>query len=152
MRQFSLPLQEDTNRPVARIDTFYGYTAMLDTGAVYPVWVRSEEILKGLGAELVKERVTFGGFGGTSSGNLYRLETVEIGELVFPGLPVIAYRIDLPCYMIMSATMFRNLIYEVDDFNHSLNVTIPDPEQTIRNLKVWDSDGRLHVAIQSMKR
>ena len=151
MRQFSLPLQEDTNRPVARIDSFHGYTAMLDTGAIYPVWVRSEEILRELGAELVKKSVTFGGFGGISSGNLYKIESVQIGDLTFPGLTVIAYRIDLPCYMIMSATMFRNLIYEVDDFNHSLNFTIPDTEHLVRNLKVWDRDGKLHVAIQADK-
>ena len=95
------------------------------------------------------DRVQFSGFGGSSEGKLYRLEMVQIGELFYPGLNIISCRIDIPCFMILSATMFRSLIYEVDDYNHSLNFTIPDKESTVRNLKIWDSKGKLHVACQS---
>lgn len=51
--------------------------------------------------------------------------------------------------MILSATMFRNLMYEIDDKNHKLNVTIPDGESEIRNLIIRDSNGKLHVLVQS---
>ncbi|MBR1742580.1 MAG: hypothetical protein IJ733_12090 [Lachnospiraceae bacterium] len=48
-----------------------------------------------------------------------------------------------------SATLFRNLIYEIDDFNHRFNVTIPDTQSTVRNLAIWDEKGNLHVACTS---
>ncbi len=51
--------------------------------------------------------------------------------------------------MIMSATMFRHLIYEIDDHNYKFNVTIPDKESEVRNLVIWDSEGKLHVACNS---
>ena len=38
--------------------------------------------------------------------------------------------LEVPFNMILSATMFQNLIYEIDDKNHKLNVTIPDEEST----------------------
>jgi len=34
--------------------------------------------------------------------------------------------------------MFSGLIYEMDDKNHKLNVTIPDDESMVRNLVVRD--------------
>ena len=55
----------------------------------------------------------------------------------------------MPCYMIQSATMFRNLIYEIDDYNNRFNITVPDTEPEVRNLRIWDKGGRLHVAVTS---
>ena len=69
MMQFCLPLKDDVKRPVARIDSFYGIDALLDTGAVYPVWVQDEEILADIGGEVVLEQVEFGGYGGTKKGS-----------------------------------------------------------------------------------
>lgn len=45
--------------------------------------------------------------------------------------------------------MFHGLIYEIDDRNHKLNITIPDDENTVRNLKIEDANGRLHVLCTS---
>ena len=39
--------------------------------------------------------------------------------------------------------MFQNLIYEIDDKNHRLNVTIRDDEGMVRNLHIVNSDGRI---------
>lgn len=52
---------------------------------------------------------------------------------------------DTSFQLILSATMFQNLIYEIDDKNHKLNVNIPDDENIVRNLRIIDSNGRLHV-------
>lgn len=41
-------------------------------------------------------------------------------------------------------------MYEIDDKNHKLNVTIPDDESTIRNLKIEDSNGKLHILCHSI--
>ena len=38
----------------------------------------------------------------------------------------------------------------VDDKHHRLNITIPDDESLIRNLRVVDKEGNLHVLCSSM--
>ncbi len=149
MRHFTLTLQEKTQRPVAHLRNFYGLDAMLDTGALFPIWVAGEQTLLELGGSLVKEKVEFGGFGGMTEGKLYKLPMMKVGNLIFPEFHIISCQIRIPCQIILSATMFRNLIYEVDDFNHKFNVTIPDSQSEVRNLVIWDSNGILHIACTS---
>lgn len=36
-------------------------------------------------------------------------------------------------------------MYEFDDKNHKLNITIPEGESNIRNLKVVDISGKMHI-------
>lgn len=152
MKQFTLNLDVTQQRPVIDLKNF---TALLDTGAYFPVWTAHERILlKKFDAKLVKKNVSFTGFGGIATGNLYRI-MFELGDLIFPSLPIITNSdITVPFNMILSATMLKGLIYEIDDSNHKFNVTIPDKESTIRNLKVESSDGQLHILCnsESMKR
>lgn len=149
MKQFTLGLYENIQRPVVFLEDWHKYDAMLDTGALFPVWIAEEETLEKLGAKCVEKYVQFGGFGGETIGNLYRLPYFKIGSLVFPNFPIIASRIQAPWHMIMSATMFSHLRYEIDDDNHKLNVTIPDTQSEVRNLKIWSSDGGLQVLCTS---
>ncbi|WP_029543021.1 aspartyl protease family protein [Selenomonas sp. AB3002] len=145
MNQFTLRLREDVQRPTAILTNFSHLHAMLDTGAVLPVWVSNETLLKSLGGVPIAPDQPFGGFGGMTTGTIYRLPTFQIGELIFPEFPIIASRIDLPCQMILSATMFNGLIYEIDDWNHKFNVTIPDHESHVRKLTIEDKNGTLHI-------
>lgn len=145
MKQFTLDLNENIQRPVTRLTEWHQFDVMLDTGALFPVWVDEEKALIKLGAECIKEKVTFGGFGGEAVGNLYRLPFFKIGELVFPWLPVISCRVNAPCQMILSASMFSKLRYEIDDENHKLNVVIPDAQSVVRNMTIWDENGHLQV-------
>ena len=46
MKQFTLPLKKNTQRPVVVLNEFYDLEVMLDTGALFPVWVEDEELLK----------------------------------------------------------------------------------------------------------
>ena len=119
---------------------------MLDTGAVLPVWASNEEHLKDIGAVLVALNQPFGGM---TRGSLYRIPLFRCGNLLYPELPVVACRSDLPCQMILSATMFSGLIYEVDDFRHRFNVTIPDTQSHVRKLAIEDRNGKLHVLCTS---
>ena len=52
---------------------------------------------------------------------------------------------EVPFQLILSATMFDNLIYEIDCKNYNLNVTIPSDESAVRNLRIKDTEGRLYV-------
>lgn len=151
MKQLSLKLQKKAQRPVVKLVDFYGIDAMLDSGALFPVWVEDEELLLDMGGKVVLDEVEFGGFGGSAKGRLYKIPYLKIGELTYPGFHIIACKMSLPCQMLMSSTMFTKLIYEVDDYNRRLNITIPDTESTVRNLVIWDSEGHLHVACNSEK-
>lgn len=56
-------LEPNVNRPIIRLDNiFKGCTALLDTGAVFPVWTKSVVLLRQLGAILYKKNLTFSGF------------------------------------------------------------------------------------------
>lgn len=148
MKQMTLDLDKSLQRPVVMLSN--GLKALLDTGAYIPVWVGGEQILsRELGAELVKEDISFTGFGGAAYGNLYKV-TLQIGELLYPHMHIIANSdLDVPFHMVLSATMFSHLIYEIDDYNHKLNVSIPDSESFVRNLRIVDRNGKLYVLCSS---
>lgn len=148
MQQMTLDLDFEQQRPVVVLDD--GLTGLLDTGAYLPVWVDDEDILTDLmGAELIQKDVEFTGFGGVARGNLYRA-TFKVGNLIYPNMTIIANsELDVPFNMVLSASMFQHLIYEVDDDNHKFNVTIPDKESNVRNLVIEDRDGKLFVLCNS---
>ena len=147
MKQFILNINSRYQRPIIQLDSWYNFEALLDTGAFFPVWTADEGILNALGGKCVKDNVVFGGFGGETRGNLYELKSMLIGGLIFPRIHMIACKDlkDVPFQLILSATMFSGLIYEIDDKNHKLNVTIPDDESMVRNLTIKDSEGKLHI-------
>ena len=149
MKQFSLLLDENMQRPVICLEDWYHLNAMIDTGSLFPIWIASERTLEGVGGKKIQENVSFGGFGGEAKGNLYRLPLLKIGELVYPEMPIIACEIELPCDLILSASMFSHLNYEIDDENHRFNVTIPEAQSNIRSLKIWDEKGHLRVLCTS---
>lgn len=146
MRQFTLNLLED-QRPIMyfNMGNNVKVNAMLDTGALFPMWVTDEDILANLGAVIIKRRVEISGIGGKAQGNLYKMNHIEVGGLVYPGIYIIACKMDLPCHILLSSTMFQGLIIEIDDKNHKLNVSIPEDESNVRNLSIEDKNGRLHV-------
>lgn len=151
MKQFTLELANDTQRPIAILENWNNVRALLDTGAHFPVWVDDEVLLQSLGGRCIKKGVTFGGFGGKATGNLYVLPVMQLGDLIFPNIHIItcdSFK-ESPFQMILSATMFSGLIYEIDDKHHKLNITIPNGESNVRNLTIKSKDGRLHVLCQS---
>ena len=48
MKQFTLHTKEFVQRPIIILDNFFFLDAMLDTGAVLPVWVEDEETLRAI--------------------------------------------------------------------------------------------------------
>lgn len=143
-------LNEKFQRPIIYLNNWYRLNALLDTGALFPVWTAPEEALISIGAAKIKENVKFSGFGGETYGNLYRLKSVSIGKLIFPEMAIISCNDlkNVPYHIILSATMFHNLIYEIDIKNHKLNIIVPDDESTVRNLRIEDTNGKLHILCQ----
>ena len=128
MRRFMLNLNSRYQRPVIQLSSWHNFEALLDTGAFFPVWTANERILNVLGGKCVKN------------------------NLVFPSIHIIACKDleDVPFQLILSATMFSGLIYEIDDKKHKLNVTIPNDESMVRNLAIKDSKGKLHIMYESI--
>jgi hypothetical protein len=127
-----------------------GLTSLLDTGAFIPVWTASEKLLtQRLNAQALNRKVPITGFGGVTYGNAYNV-TLYIGALVFPNMPIVANsELNTPFPLILSATMFDGLIYEINTKTHRLNITVPNDESNIRNLKVEDAHGKLHIFCNS---
>lgn len=120
MKQYTLKLDNTRQRPVVILNN--GLTALLDTGAYIPVWTDDEDILTSeLGAELVRKDVPLSGFGGCTHGNLYKVN-IDIGGILYPNMHIIANNeINATFNLILSATMFEGLIYQIDTVNHVLN-------------------------------
>lgn len=151
MKQFTLGLNKANQKPIVELKTWYNFDALLDIGALFPVWTAAEPLITKIGGILIKQGITFGGFGGQTIGNLYQLEKFVLGDLVFPNMAIITCNDlkDVPYQLILSATMFSNLIYEIDDRNKKFNVTIPDSESIVRRLAIEDFNGKLHVLCSS---
>ena len=148
MKQITLPLSIINDpRPIVHIENFFEIDAMLDTGAALPVWVEEESYLQAVGGVKIREKFAFSGFGGNVKGTLYRTPAFKLGEITFPHLPIVVARMNAPFYMLLSATMFSRLIYEIDDFHHKLNITVPDGESTTRNIVVRKVNGRLKIVL-----
>ena len=45
MKEMIINLDKNTRRPVAKLDWFYNCNALLDTGALVPVWTAPVDIL-----------------------------------------------------------------------------------------------------------
>lgn len=145
MRQLTLQLNRLTDRPVVTLGII---KALLDTGSRFPVWVGPKSIFHAnFKAQLVKSGVQFTGFGGVVQGDLYKMQCFVFGSLIYPDLPVVVC--DNICEefdLILSATMFSGLIYEIDEVNHRLNVTIPSGTGAVRKLTISESGNRLAIA------
>ena len=149
MRQFTIRLYEDADLPLMSLDNWHRLDAMLDTGSRFSVWTAEESLLQEFGAKLKIRDAEFGGFGGKAKGNVYEIPSFQFGDLIYPNMNIIASQLEVPCHIIISATMLKGMCYEIDDANHALTVTIPDNESNVRNLKIHDKDGKLYVLSQS---
>ncbi|MCM1057518.1 MAG: hypothetical protein NC517_07925 [Firmicutes bacterium] len=150
MKQYTLKLDNTRKRPVVILNN--GLTALLDTGAYIPVWTDDEDILTSeLGAELVRKDVPLSGFGGCTHGNLYKVN-IDIGGILYPDMHIIANNeINATFNLILSATMFEGLIYQVDTVNHVLNIEVPDCESNVRNLRVINKEGKTFVLCNGLE-
>ncbi|MCM1125762.1 MAG: hypothetical protein NC429_04760 [Lachnospiraceae bacterium] len=143
--QITIQLDDEARRPIAKIDWFHGCRALIDTGALFPIWSINEDILiEELGAVLIKKNVTFGGFGGEAQGNLYKVN-FELNGMRYIDMPIVASKlINAGWHMILSATMFDGMIYEIDTVNKKLNIDTKD-NQSVRILRLSDDNNNMSV-------
>lgn len=142
--QLDISLDKSARRPIARLEWFSGCRALIDTGALFPVWTKSEFLLVKLGGKLERNNISFSGFGGKTDGQLYRVN-FNLNGLQYIDMPVVVKPMnDLNCHIILSATMFENMIYTIDTINKYMSIDTKD-NQIVRILKVSDEYGKLSV-------
>ena len=143
--QITIHLDDKARRPVANLNWFTGCRALIDTGALFPIWNKSEKVLvEKLGAVLIKKYIKFNGFGGETQGNLYRVN-FELNGLYYLNMPIVASKLNgVNWNMIISATMFDGMVYEIDTINKSLNITIKD-NQPVRILGLSNDNNNISV-------
>lgn len=134
-------LLENFQRPVIMLK--FGsekFRALVDTGAFIPVYTGNIEILENIGGKLEKRDVSFGGFGGKFTGDLYRID-LKFGRLKFEQLPIIcAHNSNMPFTFVLSATMFAGFKYTIDNVAHKLIVDT-NTNDTTSNLRYKTKSG-----------
>ncbi|MCM1121933.1 MAG: hypothetical protein NC416_05070 [Eubacterium sp.] len=143
--QITIQLDEKARRPIANISWFNGCRALIDTGALFPIWNGDGVSLEdGFGAKLQKKDIVFGGFGGKARGDLYRVNFVLNG-IYYMDMPIIASELEGTNWnMIISAIMFDGMTYEIDTVNKKLNIDTKD-NQPVRILKLSDDNNNISV-------
>ena len=144
LRQLTFNLLDDASRPIIDLD---GCPILLDTGAELPVCTVSYSVFKTIfpDAQKIKDNAELKGFGSAVTCPMYKC-FFKLKDLLYPELPILLHPMEHPGYsIILSASMFYGLIYEVDAVNYKLNITVPDNQSLIRNLHIKDSQGNMHV-------
>ncbi len=140
-------LMGESLRPIIELDLFPGCLALIDTGAVIPVWTGEESQLAALkGARSTGRRESFSGFGGSVEGNIYEL-TLDFDGLYYIDLPIVASRMNDPWYIRLPATLFDHMIYTIDNIHGIVIFETPD-NQPVRHLKYQDMNGRTYILTQ----
>lgn len=133
-------LDTKENSPVIVLPWFHNCRVLIDTGATLPMWLKSITPLKLKGAVKENQTVNLNGVGGSSTGDLYRVN-FEIGNIHFKNLPIVHKEISVAdAYMILPATLFEGMIYEIDNISHRLKIKVDD-KAYYRDFRIKDESG-----------
>ncbi len=144
--QITIQLDHESRRPIANLNWFRGCRALVDTGALFPIWNGDGKSLEdGFHDKLQQKDIIFGGFGGKAKGDLYRVH-FEMNGLYYLDMPIIASELkEANWNIILSATMFDGMIYEIDTISKRFNIDTKD-NQPIRILRLSkDKDNHFSV-------
>ena len=149
MKEFSIPLLNKYERPIIKL---YNLSAMIDTGAVIPVFFISPVIIeKFFEMKLVLSNTSIGGLGGSEKGSVYSISEFKVGDLIFedfeffvPDEPKFRFQ------FLLSATLFYGMDYEFDTINGKFIVRMKDDQPLKRDFKIKDLDGRLYPQIDGI--
>ena len=144
---YSLDLRE--NSPVFVIPWFNNCRVLVDTGATLPIWLKSVVPLKIKGAVKMDEKVRLNGLGGKVEADLYRVN-FDLGSIHFKNLPVVHKELKVAdAYMILPATMFVGMIYEIDNINGAFTLKV-EKSGYYRHFKIKDSDGIPYIYLSGV--
>ncbi|MBR2216242.1 MAG: hypothetical protein IJ849_10890 [Selenomonadaceae bacterium] len=126
MAKIELPMLKKYQRPIVEL---YGLHALVDTGAVIPMFSLPVRIITAIfpEAEKILERHSVGGIGGESLGDVYRLPNFAIGELTYsPFDAFVPYEPSLKYPILLSAPLFSGMFYGFDSAESKFIVETKD--------------------------
>ena len=116
MKEFSISLLQKYERPIIKL---YNLSALIDTGAVIPVFSIDPDIIaKYFETKLILKDGSISGFGGDERGSVYSIKNFKIGDLIFNDFEVfVPHEPRLKFPFLLSATLFYGMSYEIDTIN-----------------------------------
>lgn len=149
MKEFSIPLKRKYQRPIIEL---YKLSALIDTGAVIPVFFISPAIIeKFFDTKLILSNTSIGGLGGSEKGSVYSISEFKVGELTFENFEFfVPYEPKFKFHFLLSATLFYGMDYEFDTINGKFIVRMQDDQPLKRDFKVKDLDGKLYPQIDGV--
>ena len=148
MNQFTLKLRAGYANPVIVLSDFHNLLALIDTGAGIPVITLPEDKVLSMGGKLKQKDINVRGLSHSSNkGSLYQFKNFKLGDVMYVELDVAVVPDDKSPYnMLLSSTMFRDMIYEIDDLNHRFNVSVRDSDCIRKLVAYYDKDSdKLYV-------
>ena len=149
MKEFSIPLKKDYQRPVIEL---YRLSTLIDTGAVIPVFSIYPVIFeKYFESKLISDDGFIEGFGGEERGSVYSIKNFQVGELIFNDFEVFVPREPhLKFPFLLSATLFYGMEYTIDTINNNFIVRMKDEQSFEREFKIKDIHGKLYPQIDGV--
>ena len=149
MKEFSIPLKKDYQRPVIEL---YNLPTLIDTGSVIPVFSMYQPIFeKYFETKLILENESIEGFGGKERGSVYSIKNFQVGELIFNDFEVFVPREPrLKFPFLLSATLFYGMNYEIDNINGNFIVRMKDEQNFERDFKIKSLHNKLYPQIDGV--
>ena len=151
LKSFSIELIKKCERPLTNL---HGLTALIDTGAIIPVFSMSEDDLKEyFNAHLKRSDIYIGGIGGRCDGDVYVVKNFQIGEMIFENMDVFVPKDITPFEkkpIMLSATLFFGTKYEIDTINSKFTVTYPEDFKLIKDFNILDLRGKIYAQIDGV--
>ena len=149
MKEFSIPLKKDYQRPVIEL---YNLPTLIDTGSVIPVFSIFPRIFeKYFECEKILETGFIEGFGGEEKGSVYSIKNFQVGELIFKDFEVFVPEIPkLQFPFLLCATLFYGMEYTCDTINGNFIVRMKDEQSFERDFKIKELHGMLYPQIDGV--
>lgn len=153
MTSFDFSLDPEYQIPVFTLVYWHNIRALLDTGAYTPMWTYTESSLRKIGGRPTYKTAPASGVAGSVECHQYVIPSVRIGPLAYKDLKVL-YTDKFQregFHLLLSATMFDGLIYEINRKKHILTLSIPEDESLDRVVRIRDSNGEYHNLCESLR-
>lgn len=141
MNRLVFPLERHFQRPVIKLGEYGGLMALIVTGARFPVWTSSHRLIEKIGGRNQGIKVKFGGFGGQTTGDLYRID-LKVGKIIYDNMPIVVEDNppQRPFQIVLSAANLDGLVYHIDMINRNMWTELSD-EELIRRLDIKREPG-----------
>ena len=149
MKEFSIPMKKDYQRPVIEL---YNLPTLIDTGSVIPVFsIYPTTIEKYFETKLILENESIEGFGGKERGSVYSIKNFQVGKLIFNDFEFFVPRkprVQFP--FLLSATLFYETEYTIDSINGNFIVRMKDEQKFEREFKIKELNGKLYPQVDGV--